>query len=197
MNDERRWEWRQETTKQLLDIIFTSVIHWATSPQEDGSTVHCSPGPPVFIDDSLCLHLTQYQPLASENSLGSTSIIQPSCAKGTSREGRINLEACRRRWNNHPVCERGGQSAISIFCHGPSRMVGGDWAFLGVGRLEGKSTASIVEVGNECTSARGETDAYLCPAMKGWNWAHGGGDVRSPCSTHAQFNLLFQFCFAR
>lgn len=62
--------------------------------------------PSCFIDGSLCLQLTQYQHLASENSLGSTSIIQPSCTKGTGREGRINLVACRCRWNYQPVCER-------------------------------------------------------------------------------------------
>lgn len=142
--------------------IFTSVFHLALSPQEHCLTVQWCPMPSCFIDGSLCVHLPQYQHLASENSLGSISIIQPSCTKGTGREGRINLEAWRRRWNDQPVLAE-GWPAISIFCHRLNKVVG-----------------------NNCTSTLGDADTYLCPAIKSWNWAHDVRGVGWWCSTHAQ-----------
>lgn len=138
----------------------------SSRPVPSGARLNCPMrlGPSCFIDGSLCLQLTQYQHLASENSLGSTSITQPSCTKGTGREGRINLVACRRRWNYQPVCVwTEGYPAISIFCHGLNKVVGGDWAFWGSADWKASRQCLLWRWGNNCTSTRGDA-VHLSPS---------------------------------
>lgn len=70
------WENRRRSN------IFTYAFHLAVYPP--GAPPSCPVGlvRSCFMDASLCCQLTQYQHLASENSLARTSIIQPSLPKG-------------------------------------------------------------------------------------------------------------------
>ena len=82
------WRWRQDL-EHFHKTINTSERHniwWVFYlPVFDPTVLHC---PPVFKDGSLCLQSTRYQHRACEDSLGSTSIIQPIYTMGTSREGK-------------------------------------------------------------------------------------------------------------
>lgn len=129
-----------------------------------------------------------YQHLAAENSLGSTSIIQPKLYQRDGRRGTNQFAGMQAQAELSSCVWTEGERAISISCHGLNKAVGGDWAFLGVGRLEGKQTMSIVEVGNNCTSTWRDAVTYLCPALKKkkkWNCALGVGGLRWRRSAHA------------
>lgn len=105
--------------------------------------------PCCFVLGSLCLQLTQYQQLASENSLGSISIIQPIYTQGTGREGGINLEACRR--NYQPVWEKKASSRYQYFLSW-AEQGGGRWlSLLRVGRLE-RQADDVCDGGEEMTA---------------------------------------------
>lgn len=134
ISDKHQWKWWQCTTrladrvtKQLVDIIFTSVFHLALSPQEHCLTVHAllfyrwlslpsvntvsAPGLWEFIRE----HLNH-----------TAKLYQRDRQRGTNQFGgmqvQVELSACV--WTE-------GYLAISTFCHGLNKAVGGDWAFWG------------------------------------------------------------------
>lgn len=111
INDKHRWEWWQlsRETARLCDKTaggYYIYLCISSSCVPSGAQLNCPMRltPSCFIDGSLCLQLTQYQHLASENSLGSISIIQPSCTKGTA-------ERDESIWRH-----TGGGRIISLWC---------------------------------------------------------------------------------